>query len=227
MAKGNNWELGRETRYFNGTLRKLRQERGWLQADLAKMLGVSSCQVSVWETLKQVPDRDTYGKKLEEIFGKPYDEIFPEFLIMFNANRSRQVEYAELTPQLLSEHIEKQRLLSDNNDDPEKTTARHIVEAQLKEALSGLSDREQKIISMRFGLNGEGLHTLEEVANEFSVNRERIRQIEAKALSKLRKQPIMRAIRGNAAVAYGGFEEVGKKYACERSPRLAIRSYQK
>ena len=53
--------------------------------------------------------------------------------------------------------------------------------------LGTLSEREQKIITMRFGLDNTKSHTLEEVGQEFAVTRERIRQIEAKALAKLRK----------------------------------------
>jgi RNA polymerase primary sigma factor len=54
------------------------------------------------------------------------------------------------------------------------------------EALSGLTPREERILRMRFGLGGMGEHTLEEVGQTFGVTRERIRQIEAKALQKLR-----------------------------------------
>jgi RNA polymerase primary sigma factor len=70
---------------------------------------------------------------------------------------------------------------------PEDSAANQILKEQLAKIISTLSDREQKIIKMRFGIGGERPHTLEEVGTEFSVTRERIRQIEAKALSKLRK----------------------------------------
>ncbi len=70
---------------------------------------------------------------------------------------------------------------------PEDSAANQILKEQLASIISTLSDREQKIIKMRFGIGGERPHTLEEVGAEFSVTRERIRQIEAKALSKLRK----------------------------------------
>ena len=70
---------------------------------------------------------------------------------------------------------------------PEDSAATQILKEQLASIISTLSDREQKIIKMRFGIGGERPHTLEEVGSEFSVTRERIRQIEAKALSKLRK----------------------------------------
>ena len=70
---------------------------------------------------------------------------------------------------------------------PEDSAATQILKEQLAAIISTLSEREQKIIRMRFGIGGERPHTLEEVGAEFSVTRERIRQIEAKALSKLRK----------------------------------------
>ena len=70
---------------------------------------------------------------------------------------------------------------------PEDSAATQILKEQLATIIATLSEREQKIIKMRFGIGGERPHTLEEVGAEFSVTRERIRQIEAKALSKLRK----------------------------------------
>ena len=70
---------------------------------------------------------------------------------------------------------------------PEDSAANKLLKEQLAKIISTLSDREQKIIKMRFGIGGSKSHTLEEVGLEFSVTRERIRQIEAKALSKLRK----------------------------------------
>lgn len=70
---------------------------------------------------------------------------------------------------------------------PEESAANQLLKEQVNEVLSSLSDREQKIVRMRFGLDGGKSHTLEEVGQEFAVTRERIRQIEAKALAKLRK----------------------------------------
>ncbi len=70
---------------------------------------------------------------------------------------------------------------------PEDSAANQLLKEQLAMILSTLSEREQKIIKLRFGIGGGRPHTLEEVGAEFSVTRERIRQIEAKALLKLRK----------------------------------------
>lgn len=70
---------------------------------------------------------------------------------------------------------------------PEDATDEHLLKEQVMEVVNDLSDREQKIIKLRFGLDGGRPHTLEEVGAEFAVTRERIRQIEAKALVKLRR----------------------------------------
>lgn len=70
---------------------------------------------------------------------------------------------------------------------PEEATDEHLLKEQVMEVVNELSDREQKIIKLRFGLDGGRPHTLEEVGAEFAVTRERIRQIEAKALIKLRR----------------------------------------
>ena len=70
---------------------------------------------------------------------------------------------------------------------PEESATSQLLKEQVQSVLSTLSEREQKIIKMRFGLENGKSHTLEEVGQEFAVTRERIRQIEAKALAKLRK----------------------------------------
>ena len=70
---------------------------------------------------------------------------------------------------------------------PEESASSQLLKEQVREILGSLSDRERKILEMRFGLNGTKSYTLEEVGLEFAVTRERIRQIEAKALLKLRK----------------------------------------
>ena len=75
----------------------------------------------------------------------------------------------------------------EERDSPEESASNQILKEQLSEIIATLTDREQKIIRLRFGIGGGRPHTLEEVGNEFDVTRERIRQIEAKALSKLRK----------------------------------------
>jgi RNA polymerase primary sigma factor len=83
---------------------------------------------------------------------------------------------------VLSDFIEDEETIS-----PEESATGQLMKEQIKSLLGALTEREQKILKLRFGLEDGKYHTLEEVGQEFSVTRERIRQIEAKALAKLRK----------------------------------------
>ena len=78
-------------------------------------------------------------------------------------------------------------IVDEDTVSPEESATNQLLKERVQEVLSTLSDREQKIVRMRFGLDNGKNHTLEEVGQEFAVTRERIRQIEAKALAKLRK----------------------------------------
>ncbi len=75
----------------------------------------------------------------------------------------------------------------EDNPSPDEASTYELLKNDVGGVLDLLTPREQKILRMRFGLDGEWAHTLEEVGKEFGVTRERIRQIEAKALMKLRK----------------------------------------
>lgn len=78
---------------------------------------------------------------------------------------------------------------------PSEEAAHTLLREQLEEVLDTLSDREQKVLALRFGLEDGKPHTLEEVGRDFQVTRERIRQIEAKALRKLRHPTRSRKLR--------------------------------
>jgi RNA polymerase primary sigma factor len=69
---------------------------------------------------------------------------------------------------------------------PVDQASRQLLKEQMQDVLEGLSERERKVLELRFGLQDGRTRTLEEVGQEFGVTRERIRQIEAKALRKLR-----------------------------------------
>jgi len=75
---------------------------------------------------------------------------------------------------------------SPNAIDPHAVAEASALQKIVGEALEHLTPREQRILRMRFGIGGTADHTLEEIGKEFGVTRERIRQIEAKALEKLR-----------------------------------------
>ncbi len=90
----------------------------------------------------------------------------------------------------LGDFIEDDEALS-----PAEATNRQLLKENIREMLQYLTPRERKIIEMRFGLKDGVGHTLEEVGKEFRVTRERIRQIEAKVLQKLKEHPTSISIR--------------------------------
>jgi RNA polymerase primary sigma factor len=91
----------------------------------------------------------------------------------------------------LSDFIKDESSLS-----PDQLASQALLRDQIKEILDDLTEREQKILSMRFGLDDNITHTLEEVGKVFGVTRERIRQIEAKALEKIRNHRKAKKLEG-------------------------------
>jgi RNA polymerase primary sigma factor len=107
----------------------------------------------------------------------------------------RVIEIMRVAPEPLSLEMpvgeEEDSRLSDflqdsDNLSPNEATTRAVLREKIEEALDQLSARERDVLKMRFGLDDGYAHTLEEVGKHFRVTRERIRQIEAKALKKLR-----------------------------------------
>ncbi len=78
---------------------------------------------------------------------------------------------------------------------PQELATFSFLKKQINEILEGLSDRERKVIELRFGLRDGVTRTLEEVGHEFNVTRERIRQIEAKALKRMKSEEVAQALR--------------------------------
>jgi RNA polymerase primary sigma factor len=92
---------------------------------------------------------------------------------------------------VLAEFVEDEKV-----PPPSVEAARNLLRERLKEILVDLTAREQKILAMRFGLDDGVTHTLEEVGSEFGVTRERIRQIEAKSLERIREHRSLKKLRG-------------------------------
>ena len=80
------------------------------------------------------------------------------------------------------------------NVTPDRSAALQLLRDYVKDIVKDLNPREQKILEMRFGLVDGVSHTLEEVGKEFDVTRERIRQIEAKALEKIQQHPLIKRL---------------------------------
>ena len=92
---------------------------------------------------------------------------------------------------VLAEFIKDDKTIAPNTE-----AARKLLKERLKEISSELTPRELKILGMRFGLEDGVMHTLEETGEEFGVTRERIRQIEAKALDRIREHGSLKKLKG-------------------------------
>lgn len=97
---------------------------------------------------------------------------------------------SESDDSILADFIE-----DEDSESPAEAATKAYMRQQIDEVLGELSDREAKILKLRFGLEDGRQHTLEEVGHEFDVTRERIRQIEAKALNKLRRNQNARKLK--------------------------------
>ena len=82
------------------------------------------------------------------------------------------------------------------SESPSEVTSFSLLKDKLSEVLSSLNQRERKVLELRFGLGDGYSRTLEEVGRQFTVTRERIRQIEAKALRKMRHPTRIRQLHG-------------------------------
>ncbi len=92
---------------------------------------------------------------------------------------------------VLSDFVKDDKVIS-----PSAEAGRNLLKERLKDILVDLNPREQEILTMRFGLGDGVAHTLEEVGQKFGVTRERIRQIEAKSLEKIRQHKGLKTLKG-------------------------------
>jgi RNA polymerase primary sigma factor len=124
--------------------------------------------------------------------GQPLDPVLNRRLQIAAAKVRRIMRIAQEPMSLETPvGIEENSSLADFIEDeslpgPADQASRHLLKEQMNEILRGLNDRERRVLEMRFGLKDGIARTLEEVGQEFGVTRERIRQIESKALRKLR-----------------------------------------
>ena len=136
--------------------------------------------IRVSRQLLQELGREPTPEEIAEEMDMPVDRV-REILKISQEPVSLETPICEEEDSHLGDFIQ-----DDNVPVPADAAAFTLLKEQLVEVLSTLTDREQKVLRLRFGLDDGRARTLEEVGKEFNVTRERIRQIEAKALRKLR-----------------------------------------
>ena len=165
-------------------------------ADQARTIRIP---VHMVETMNRV--NRTSRRLLQEYGREPTPE---EIAVTMNLPGERILEVSKISQEPVSLETpigeEEDSHLGDFIQDehvpvPSEEAAHTLLREQLEEVMDTLSDREQKVLALRFGLEDGKPHTLEEVGRDFQVTRERIRQIEAKALRKLRHPTRSRKLR--------------------------------
>ena len=136
--------------------------------------------IRVSRQLLQELGREPTPEEISEEMGMPVDRV-RELLKISQEPVSLETPIGEEEDSHLGDFIQ-----DDNVPVPAEAASFTLLREQLVEVLGTLTEREQKVLRLRFGLDDGRARTLEEVGKEFNVTRERIRQIEAKALRKLR-----------------------------------------
>ena len=137
--------------------------------------------IRVQRQLMQQLGREPAAEEIAETMGEMTAIRVREILKIAQDTTSLETPVGDEEDSMLGDFI-----ADTSQPSPIEAASRELLKENIEEVLSSLTDREAKVLRMRFGLDGKNPMTLEEVGREFGVTRERIRQIEAKALRKLK-----------------------------------------
>jgi len=154
------------------------------------MIETINKSIKVSRDLVQELGREPSPDEIAEKLGMPVEKV-RGILKIAQEPISLETPIGEEKDSHLGDFIEDKEALS-----PANAAAFVLLQEQISKVLGTLKDREAEVLRLRFGLNDGYPHTLEEVGNTFKVTRERVRQIEAKALRKLRHPSRSRKLKG-------------------------------
>ncbi|HBC73236.1 MAG: RNA polymerase sigma factor [Candidatus Amesbacteria bacterium GW2011_GWB1_47_19] len=137
--------------------------------------------IRIQRQLMQSLGREPTAEEIAETMGEMTATRVREILKIAQDTTSLETPVGDEEDSMLGDFI-----ADTSQPSPIEAASRELLKENIEEVLSTLTDREARVLRMRFGLDGKNPMTLEEVGREFGVTRERIRQIEAKALRKLK-----------------------------------------
>ena len=177
--------IGVQHRIFNNEVRKRREAMGLTQKQLEKLANVGGQKIGNIESFRVYPTKDE-AERIAEILDAPIDALFPKWLEIYKPKRTSIVTETIVTEKLIESQTNP-FLLTDGSE-AECAIDRDLLHEELEKELSTLSPREKKVLTLRYGLDPDDQvpRTFEEVSAIFGVTRERIRQIEKKAMRRLR-----------------------------------------
>lgn len=185
---------------INAVLLEQRKQLRLTCKALARLINVSVSYVNQFEGMRVLPT-SAVAEKIAQVLGMEKDDIFPSYLQLFIRPKPQaqgiqeipisQVDRKELEAAgqiYLIQSPASMMMIPEREPEPD------LLEV-IEEALAHLKGRQQMVLRMRFGLVDGKSRTLEEIGRELRVTPQRIRQIEAKALIKLRRPSISRQLR--------------------------------
>ena len=182
--------IGLYRRLYNKNLKKVIEQSGLTAAQIQKKTKITQHYLSKIINFRRNPNENEQIK-LAILFEKPIDELFPENYDEVYQRISPLKRKAEIKIDTLQ--LDSPEVLALESGDPplDESAENALLKEKIKLALKDLDPRAAKIIKLRFGIDGNGTMTYEEVGKEFGLSKERIRQIEAKALDNLKEMSII------------------------------------
>lgn len=193
----NEFALGIKHQVFNNEVRKRRIEKGLTQRQLSVLCGLSECSIGQLETFRRYPS-ERECRVISDTLDCEIETLFPKWIDYFTKRPTTFVTEHLVTERMI-DHPELKALPAEvDTEEIVEQVDRDLLKEKIHKLLETIPDKEAKVLKLRFGLEPMPVNrwgsepTLENVAHVFGVTRERIRQIEAKALRRL-KHPSRRS----------------------------------
>ncbi len=176
-------EIGIKAIPYNLAMRQARREANLTQGQLSEMTGIHPSQISGIERLCQ-PVNERQATEIALVLGYDIDYLFPLETRQFRSVQTRSIEFVTIVESLDALPLEELETLCLPN--PERVFESKELTEMIRTTVKTLPLREQAILNYKFGLDGQEPMTLEAIGDKMGITRERIRQIQDRAMRRLR-----------------------------------------
>jgi RNA polymerase sigma factor (sigma-70 family) len=174
-------------------------------AEFARAIGLTDQEVSALVALRKAPinqdgEFSPNAKRIMEALGAAPSDLWTTEQLNMKLKRNTKEDFfsAPTIQAILGGNVAQlEGSVYEESEKPEEVLNKKELKAELEKVLDTLTPRETKILQLRFGLDECGEHTLEEIGDMLNINKERVRQIEAKALRKMRDPSRSKAFKGH------------------------------
>jgi RNA polymerase primary sigma factor len=174
-------------------------------AEFARAIGLTEQRVSALVALRNAPinqdgEFSPNAKRIMEALGAAPSDLWTTEQLNMKLKRNTKEDFfsAPTIQAILGGNVAQlEGSVYEESEKPEEVLNKKELKAELEKVLGTLTPRETKVLQLRFGLDGCGEHTLEEIGDMLDIGKERVRQIEAKALRKMRDPSRSKAFKGH------------------------------